>query len=138
MKNLFVYGTLMCDDIMREVAGCNLTYVPGTLNGYRRRSVQGEHYPAIAPEKEGQVEGLVYLNVPDFAWDRLDRFEGEMYTRHLVQIKLSNGATLVAGTYVIKPEFIDRLDKSDWDFKNFLKNGKEIFQEQYKGYQSLK
>lgn len=35
----FAYGTLMCEDIMREVSGIRPSHVPGTLKGYRRRSV---------------------------------------------------------------------------------------------------
>ena len=124
MEHLFAYGTLMCDDIMREVSGCRLSQVPGTLKGFSRRSVKGEFYPALVPDEEGRVWGVVYRNVPNSAWDRLDRFEGEMYTRHLVQIELSNGRTLLATTYVAQPEFLDQLEQSDWDFADFLRNGK--------------
>jgi gamma-glutamylcyclotransferase (GGCT)/AIG2-like uncharacterized protein YtfP len=137
MKNLFAYGTLMCDDIMREVAGCCLSHVPGILKGYRRRSIQGEHYPALVPDVEGRVEGVVYLNVPNSAWERLDRFEGEMYARQGVQIKLNDGVMLGADTYVVRTAFLDRLDESDWDFTNFLHNGKASFKRHYRGYQSL-
>jgi gamma-glutamylcyclotransferase (GGCT)/AIG2-like uncharacterized protein YtfP len=103
MENLFAYGTLMCDDIMIEVSGCRLSHMPGTLRGYSRRSVRGEHYPALVPREEGRVEGVVYRNVPDSAWDRLDRFEGEMYTRQLLQIQLNGRATLLAA-----PTWCDR------------------------------
>ena len=137
MENLFAYGTLMCEDIMGEVSGCRLSYVPGTLKGYSRRSVKGERYPALVPHEEGRVEGVVYRNVPDSAWARLDRFEGKMYARQLVRIVLNNGTTLPAATYVVQPEFLGHLDQSDWDFEDFLHNGKASFQKHYKGYQSL-
>ena len=137
MGNLFVYGTLMCEDIMVEVSDCRLSRVPGTLKGYSRRSVKGEHYPAIMPDKEGTVEGVIYRNVPDSAWSRLDRFEGEMYKRQTVDIELNDGGMLYAETYVIQPEFLNRLDQSDWDFDNFVATGKTSFQRHYKGYQSL-
>jgi gamma-glutamylcyclotransferase (GGCT)/AIG2-like uncharacterized protein YtfP len=137
MDNLFAYGTLMCDEIMREVAGCCPSHVPGALRGYRRRCVKGELYPALAPDGQGHVEGVVYRNIPDSAWDRLDRFEGEMYTRQLAQIELHDGGTLPAGIYVVQPEFLDRLDESEWDFARFLQNGKTGFQRHYKGYQVL-
>jgi len=137
MENLFAYGTLMCDDIMREVSGCRLSHVPGTLKGYSRRSVKVESYPALVPDKEGRVEGVVYRNMPNSAWDRLDRFEDEMYARQLVQIELNDGTTLLAATYVVSPEFLDHLEQSDWDFADFLRNGKARFQRHYKGYQSL-
>ncbi len=137
MRNLFAYGTLMCDEIMREVSGYSLSHWQGTLKGYRRRSIRGEHYPAILPDAEGRVDGLVYRNVPDPAWDLLDRFEGEMYVRRLVHVELAGGETVAASAYVIREEFADRLARSDWDFSIFLRNGKEHFQNHYRGYHSL-
>ncbi|MEW6668489.1 MAG: gamma-glutamylcyclotransferase family protein [Thermodesulfobacteriota bacterium] len=135
--NLFAYGTLMCEDIMEEVSGVPLSHVPGTLKGYSRRSVKGEHYPGLVPDAEGSVEGVVYRDVPDSAWDRLDRFEGEMYARRLVQIEWNDGMTLLAAAYVVRPEYLDRLDPSDWNFNEFLRKGKAGFQKDYKGFRSL-
>lgn len=135
--NLFAYGTLMCEDIMREVSGCRLSHVPGILKGYSRRSVKGEYYPALVPDELGRVDGVIYRNVPHSARERLDRFEGEMYERRLVRIELTDGATLRAAAYVVKPQFLDRLEPSEWDFAGFLRNGKANFQKHYKGYRAL-
>ena len=137
MRNFFAYGTLMCDDIMQEVSGCRLSQVPGILKGYTRRCVRGEHYPALVPDEDGFVEGVVYLDVPGSAWDRLDRFEGEMYARQPVEVELKDGTTLLADVYVVRPEFLGDLEEFDWDFSEFLRNGKTSFQSQYKGYRSL-
>jgi gamma-glutamylcyclotransferase (GGCT)/AIG2-like uncharacterized protein YtfP len=137
MLNLFAYGTLMCDDIMRDVSGCRLSQVPGVLKGYSRRSVKGEYYPGLVPDEKSRVAGIVYRQVPDPAWDRLDRFEGEMYTRRIVQIELNNGAALRASTYVVKPEFLEHLEPSEWDFADFLHHGKAGFQKHYKGFRLL-
>lgn len=137
MENLFAYGSLMCDDIMLEVSGCETSCVNGTLKGYCRRSVKGEYYPAIVPDVESNVDGVVYLNLPDSAWERLDSFEGEMYSREPVRIAVNNKEIINAATYVLKPKFKDRLDQSEWSFSDFLRNGKTNFQKSYKGYQSL-
>ena len=137
MNHLFAYGTLMCEEIMQNVAGCHLAQVPGLLTGYRRRSVKGEHYPALVPDKTGCVEGVIYLDVPPAAWDRLDRFEGEMYVRQPVPLGLNDGTILPADTYVINPAFLDRLGETDWDFGAFLRHGRESFQKHYQGYQAL-
>lgn len=126
----------MCDDIMHEVSGFRLYRSAGTLKGYSRRSVKGEYYPAIMPDEKGRVQGVVYRNIPDTAWDRLDRFEGKMYARHFVQIERIDG-TVFAATYVVQPEFLDHLGPSDWDFADFLRSGKAIFQRHYQGYRSL-
>ena len=137
MANLFTYGTLMCEDIMYEVSGYHLRHTPGILRGYSRRSVMGEHYPAIMPDMEATVSGLIYFNLPGSAWDRLDRFEGEMYERLLVTVESNDRPQLSAETYVIHPDYLNLLDQSDWDFNDFIKNGKTSFQRHYKGYHSL-
>lgn len=137
MENLFAYGTLMCEDIMVEVTGQHLPYEPATLRGYSRRSVIGENYPAIMPDSEATVYGLIYRNLKRSIWDRLDRFEGQMYERHHVAVELANRAQLFAETYVIHPGYLNRLDQSDWDYDDFIRNGKGSFQRHYKGFQSL-
>lgn len=137
MRNLFAYGTLMCEEIMYEVSGCHLKYEPGTLSGYGRRSVDGEDYPAITADRESAVDGLVYLDVPGSAWDRLDRFEGEMYERRKVTVAMNSQTVLSADTYVIHPLYLDRLGQSEWNFDAFIRNGKASFQRYYKGYDSL-
>ena len=137
MNNLFAYGTLMCEDIMAEVSGCCLSYVSGTLKGYGRRSVKGEHFPALIPDAAGSVDGIVYRNVPEWAWARLDRFEGEMYARREVRVELRDGSIMPAETYVVHPEYQDQLEASAWDFEVFLSKGKTLFQNGYRGYRKL-
>lgn len=137
MQNLFAYGTLMCEDIMGAVSGCRLSGVAGILRSYRRRPVKGEHYPALVPDKEGCVTGVVYLNLPAPVWDRLDRFEGRMYIRQHVKVEMNEGILLPAETYVLQKEFQDRLEVSEWDFEDFLRSGKKSFQLNYRGYRQL-
>ena len=58
MENLFAYGTLMCEDIMQDVAGCRLSCVPAELRGYSRRRVRGEHYPALVEGRPAEGASL--------------------------------------------------------------------------------
>ena len=136
--HLFAYGTLMCEDIMEEVSGCRLPPRPGRLSGFCRRRVKGEHYPAIVPDENGQVEGVIYQGVTASAWERLDRFEGEMYVRRPVTIEWAEGGLCEALTYVIHPDFAHCLDATEWSLSEFLRSGKARFQGQYKGYQALR
>jgi gamma-glutamylcyclotransferase (GGCT)/AIG2-like uncharacterized protein YtfP len=138
LKDLFAYGTLMCDDIMRSVAGCALSHTHAVLRDYRRFSVKGEDYPALVASEGGLVEGVVYHDIPDTAWLRLDRFEGEMYERRFVNVVLADGMTETAHTYIIRFEFEGRLDSTEWDFEAFLRSGKNRFETQYPGYGALK
>jgi gamma-glutamylcyclotransferase (GGCT)/AIG2-like uncharacterized protein YtfP len=138
MRHLFAYGTLMCDDIMAEISESHLSFILATLRGYRRICVKCEHYPALVPDEERCVEGVLYLNVPGSAWARLDRFEGEMYSREIVQVERNDGPNVPADTYVARAEFMDYLVEVEWDFADFLRKYKESFRRSYKGYRLLK
>ena len=138
MSNLFAYGTLMCDDIMYEVSGCCPDSVSAILHGYSRRFVKGEHYPALVSDQHGRVEGLVFRDVPAHAWERMDRYEGEMYFRQQVQTELCDGEILIAETYVFRPKFDALLEQAEWDPDEFLKLEKEHFLLHYRGFISPK
>ncbi len=138
MTDLFAYGTLMCDDIMRTVAGCSPSHTHAVLQNYRRHTVKGELYPALVSHKGSLVQGVVYHDIPDTAWRRLDRFEGEMYERCLVNVVLADGRNETVYTYVTRPEFEGRLDSTEWDFEAFLRSGKNSFETTYPGYGALK
>jgi len=137
MSHLFAYGSLMCADIMHDVSGYDVPGIGGVLNDYRRLVVRGEHYPGLLPVHGAAVEGVVYWDVPMSAWERLDRFEGEMYLRQSVDVALKHGGIVQADAYVVRPEFRHRLEDSDWDFGEFLRIGKVRFQRHYQGYQAL-
>jgi gamma-glutamylcyclotransferase (GGCT)/AIG2-like uncharacterized protein YtfP len=131
VNDLFAYGTLMCHDIMRIVAGCGPSHTDGVLRDYRRYAVRGEVYPAIVASEGGLVEGVVCHDIPDDAWLRLDRFEGEMYERRLVNVVLADGRTERAYSYIIRPEFEGRLESIEWDFESFLRTGLARFKAEY-------
>jgi len=137
MKNLFAYGTLMCSNIMEDVSGVWFEGQSAVLHDYTRRCVKSEHYPGLTMEKNGSVDGIIYRNIPEVAWRRLDRFEGEMYRRCPVMVKLDDGTHLEAETYVVKSGFLQHLDAGEWDFDRFLKRGKDDFQQRYRGYKNL-
>ena len=73
----------------------------------------------------------------DLSWERLDRFEGDFYARWLVQVEPNDGTTFSADACVVKPHFVDRLAQTEWDFEDFLQNGKDNFQKRYRGYWTL-
>jgi len=132
--NLFAYGTLMCADILYRVAACRPACAPATLAAYRRCAVRNEVYPGIVEDDAARVSGVVYWGVPEGAWRRLDKFEGEMYSRRPVRVLLEDGTSTDAATYVITPEFAHRLAASDWSYEEFLRSGKKIFEAGYPGF----
>ena len=137
MSNLFAYGTLMCSDIMAEVSGQAMNPVPAVLRGYRRLCVRGEHYPAVIPQAGAEVEGVIYRDITPAAWQRLDRFEGRMYSRLEEQAETAPGEIILASVYVLHADYNDCLDDSEWDFESFLRDGKQRFRRSYLGYDEI-
>ena len=135
--HLFAYGTLMCPDIMEEVSRLQRPVTAATLRGYRRLRVKGEDYPALLPDAAGSVPGVIYRDIPETAWILLDRFEGEMYARVRAQVELVDGCSIAVETYIVNGPFIDCLEEVEWDFTDFLDNGKERFRTLYRGYREL-
>lgn len=128
----------MVPGIMHEVAGCSPEPVDVILHGYQRYSVRGEQYPGIIKEAGGRVPGVLYREVPPEALQRLDLFEGSMYDRlHVPVLHELDGERIEAMAYVIKPEYQYMLSENLWDFDRFLKEGRELFEEQYCGYNEL-
>ena len=122
---------------MFAVSGGPLPHTPALLSGYRRFTVEHEHYPGVVPSAKGLVDGIVYHNIPQEAWARLDRFEGEMYSRRLVNVRYENGGLAQVYCYVFRQEFRHRITEEEWDLETFLRFGKKIFQTQYLGYKHI-
>lgn len=125
--HLFAYGTLMCTDIMCMVARSVCASRSAVVLGYRRRRLQGECYPAIVPCGGDSVEGVVYADVPEAAWERLDAFEGELYQRVRVNAASLDGQRVAAFAYVLKPQFAHLLSDTPWSLEQFIRDGKESF-----------
>lgn len=136
-RHLFVYGTLMDAEIMQRVSGQAYEGENAVLTHYQRKMVKGEVYPAIFSKENEQVEGKIYYNISCESINRLDRFEGEMYFRDIVNVSLLNDAIQQAETYVLKPEYYHVIDDKDWEYDLFMQSGKKIFEDGYFGFGEL-
>jgi gamma-glutamylcyclotransferase (GGCT)/AIG2-like uncharacterized protein YtfP len=132
--HLFAYGTLMCPAIMRRVAGTLPAAQKATLEGYHRGPLDGIVYPAIFPRREARVEGLLYLDLSSSAWPRLDAFEGEIYYRDQVVVTMDDCSRRDAETYILRPEYLDRLGESEWSYAEFLEFGRAGFESEYEKF----
>lgn len=127
--DIFTYGTLMSPEIMMRLAGCRPDSCIAHLHGFRRTRVKDEEYPGIRENAEGMVQGILYLDVPEAAVQRLDLFEGEMYERRQVMVQTEDGVEKSAMTYVFRPGYHDLLTEIPWDFEEFLVSGKKCFED---------
>lgn len=115
MRNLFAYGTLMCAELLWTMSACRRHPTSAVLKGYSRRCIRNAGYPGLRRDPSGWVEGVLYRDLPAAAWDRLDRFEGELYMRRQVRVRIAGGRSLAARVYVTKPRYLGRLGQTDWD-----------------------
>jgi gamma-glutamylcyclotransferase (GGCT)/AIG2-like uncharacterized protein YtfP len=134
-SRLFVYGTLMCEDIMRAVSGVERRSVAAALAGFRRHAVRGEDYPAIVPARGAEVRGQLYDPLPASAWRRLDAFEGAQYSREPVRVTLPGGREVRAWTYVFRAGYVSLLAEGDWHFEAFAAVARERFMARHLGAQ---
>ncbi len=83
------------------------------------------------------ISGVIYFDLPQDAWLRLDDFEGDMYARITVKVKCTNDTILNAETYLLRPEFQHLLGKSDWDLDDFIRAGKNQFENTFLGFEEI-
>ena len=133
---LFVYGTLMAEQVMRSVCGHTFAPMPATLHDFRRRRVSGEVYPAIIPCPGEKVDGALYCGLNATQLALLDVFEGVMYRRVVVDVKTGSGWRS-AHTYVMSPAYRHALTDKPWSLKDFLSEGIREFVGGYPGFAML-
>lgn len=85
VKNLFVYGTLMDKTLLCQITGKYFSAFPAVLRGFKKLD---SHlgYPYILPYKASKVNGLLIENIDPESSKKLDRFEGELYSRRRVTV----------------------------------------------------
>jgi gamma-glutamylcyclotransferase (GGCT)/AIG2-like uncharacterized protein YtfP len=59
MANVFVYGTLMADQVAKGLLGRVPASKPASLQGYARFRVKGAAFPAIVAHPQEMVKGKV-------------------------------------------------------------------------------
>ena len=101
-----------------------LTAEPVTLDGYVRRGVIGEIFPAIVEgDRHDHVAGVLYVGLDERAWSRLDRFEGELYERR----RGEDRGRATPFTYVLGGAWRHRLGAEPWDPDAFARDHLDAF-----------
>lgn len=114
VSNLFVYGSLMNEEVLNSLVTGHFNRQSAILKGYRRVHVLRATYPAIFADQNAEVEGLVITNINSNQLAQLDDFEGEFYCRSPVTIKPVSGGDLNCDTYIFKSEYQHMLSDQPW------------------------
>ena len=111
--NLFVYGTLLDDELRRAVIGRGrVQLMPARLQRHRRVHLAGTPYPTLRPDSESAVDGVLLTRIGGQAVARLSAYEGPAY--RLRRSYVETGAGTVS-THVYTAA-LSRASREDWSF----------------------
>ncbi|XWS72877.1 hypothetical protein CRYUN_Cryun02cG0077600 [Craigia yunnanensis] len=127
VHNVFVYGSLLADDVVRVLLNRIPPSSAALLNGFHRFSIKGRVYPAILPVQNDQVIGKVLSGITDPELHILDEFEDVEYRRTSVEVSsMESSDKLQAHAYVWNNANDPNL-YGDWDFEEWKRVHKESF-----------
>ena len=133
MKSLFVYGSLMYDEVWNKIVQRCHQKLKAEIVGYKRLKVKNANYPGLVKGK-GTVQGFVWLNVSQSNIKRLDSFEGEYYSRVEGIATDINNNRIIVDFYLIQDLYLSILEDSEWDENEFRNNGLDNFLQNYTGF----
>jgi gamma-glutamylcyclotransferase (GGCT)/AIG2-like uncharacterized protein YtfP len=128
---LFCYGTLQIPDVIHAVVGRHFRGRHATLAGYTALTVRGAEYPGLRPLPGRHIAGQVYSGLTADELAILDRFEGGLYARRRLTVRLADGRRRGVWVYVVKPALIRRLSPAGWDRREFRRRRFRRFMQRF-------
>ena len=119
MDKLFVYGSLMYEEVWGHLVKGKFDRVQAELEGFKRVNITGETYPAIRKEKGSKVEGILIAGLNSNHFRLLDKFEGKLYKRETVTVLIQLQRECKCEVYLFKNKYRHLLSNSDWCPRNF-------------------
>ncbi|KAK3155990.1 hypothetical protein QOZ80_2AG0101390 [Eleusine coracana subsp. coracana] len=119
--SVFVYGTLMAEEVVRVLLGRTPPSSPATLPDHQRFSIKGRVYPAILPVQGKHVNGKVFKDLTDRELDVFDIFEDEEYVRETVEVSLTDSSEKLLAYAYIWANASDPDLCGEWDFQEWRK-----------------
>lgn len=134
-NNLFVYGTLTAESLLRALTGQQFRSSSAVLVDYVRLTLRMPDLPpvpAIVDRRGAKVHGLVLHDMDSESMELLDAFETSpagLFERSLVTVTLRNGERLHTDAYVVGPAARGHLAEP-WDREAFLAEYLEFYRDQ--------
>ncbi|KAD6453786.1 hypothetical protein E3N88_08492 [Mikania micrantha] len=116
-RNVFVYGSLLADEVVCALLRRIPQNSPAILHGYNRFSVKGRVYPAILPVENKKITGRILLGITAPELDILDKFEDYEYERRLVDVSLLDGSNILQAYTYVWANSDDPDLYGEWDFE---------------------
>lgn len=117
--NVFCYGTLEFDAVMKKVTGATFPAEPATLIDYARYMVKGAPYPAIIQEHGAVTEGTLYHGLTAQHLQRMDEYEDSLYDRIKSEVLTKKGELIAVQIYIVPPSRAHHVGKEPWNKNEF-------------------
>jgi gamma-glutamylcyclotransferase (GGCT)/AIG2-like uncharacterized protein YtfP len=116
-NKLFVYGTLLLDDVISVVIGRIPQYQNAVAPGWQIACLPHRDYPGLIPG-QGEAVGKVFTDLTGTEWATLDAFEDPAYTLTAIRVLLSTEIDTDALAYIWRGDHIDK----PWSATNFSRD----------------
>jgi gamma-glutamylcyclotransferase (GGCT)/AIG2-like uncharacterized protein YtfP len=114
-SKLFVYGTLVLDDVVRALIDRIPHYQDATAPGWQVVRLPERIYPGLVPG-QGEANGKVFTDLTDAEWTTLDAFEDTAYTLAAVRVLLPLETEALAYTW--RGKYVD----APWSTTDFSRD----------------
>lgn len=114
-NRLFVYGTLLLDDVVKTLIDRVPNYQHAVALGWRVVRLPQRVYPGLVPG-QGKSIGKIYTDLKNAEWAILDAFEDPAYTLATVRVLLPSETEKDALSYVWRGS--DHIDQP-WSLADF-------------------
>ncbi|XP_071692188.1 AIG2-like protein D isoform X3 [Rutidosis leptorrhynchoides] len=131
---VFVYGSLLADNVVQLLLNRVPQTSPAILNDYHRFSIKGRVYPAIRPVENKQVTGRVLIGLSATELDILDDYEAEEYDKRVVNVSLLDTSEVLQAYTYVWGNSTDPDLYGEWDFEDFKESKLKDYVEMTKRY----
>ena len=126
-NRLFCYGTLQIPDVFKAATGKTHKGIKAKLPGYAMYKVRNAGYPGVVRSSNSETAGILYTNISEEDLELIDLFEGDFFTRKLLNVIQQSNKMCKAWVYILSDRNKDKLTNDPWILKDFLKNDLKDF-----------
>jgi gamma-glutamylcyclotransferase (GGCT)/AIG2-like uncharacterized protein YtfP len=101
---VFVYGSLMADEVLESLLGRVPATCSASLPGYKRHALRERSYPGALSTPGEELEGKLLLTLTPAERAMLDAFEGEEYESREVAVRVKSSVERAAVYALCVPE----------------------------------
>ena len=134
--NVYTYGSLMFPEVMEALTERIFKFEDLRLYGFKRFKLKEKKYPGVIENENAFLSGRVWFDLDRQSLEILDAFEDKIYQRRTVSIETGEKGSIDTYLYVVTPDYVNLLEKSDWDFDFFRENYLDQYVEMCKGFRN--